>query len=65
MYCYSQMKQVAPPPQIGVSLAGQNVIKVSHKIKKFSEELCRKSSFMVIILLFSMYTFLYFLFFVI
>ena len=34
MYCYPQMEQTDFPPQIGVSLAGRNVIKVSHKIKK-------------------------------
>ena len=30
------MEQADFPPQIGVSLAGRNVIKVSHKIKKNS-----------------------------
>ena len=34
MYCYPQMEQTDFPPQIGVSLAGRNVIRVSHKIKK-------------------------------
>ena len=34
MDCYPQMEQTESPPQIGVSLAGRNVIKVLHKIKK-------------------------------
>ena len=34
MYCYPQMEQTDYPPQIGVSLVGRNVIKVSHKVKK-------------------------------
>ena len=36
MYSYPLIEQADFPPQIGVSLVGWNVIKISHKVKKIS-----------------------------